>query len=151
MTVTWTWKKFSELSPFELYNLLQLRSEVFVVEQNCVFLDMDNRDQHCFHLMGCMENMLVAYARIVPPGTIYKEASIGRVVTSPSVRKKGVGKLLMQKAIAICSELFGNSTIRIGAQFYLKNFYGSLGFNQVGDVYLEDGIEHIYMLKDAST
>jgi ElaA protein len=151
MTVNWICKKFSDLSPLELYHLLQLRSEVFVVEQNCVFLDMDNSDQQCFHLMGCIENKLVAYARIVPPGRIYKEASIGRVVTSPSVRKKGVGKLLMQKAIEICNQLFGNTDIRIGAQFYLKNFYGCFGFNQVSDVYLEDGIEHIYMLKNAST
>jgi len=112
---------------------------------------MDNMDQECFHLMGYMENDLVAYARIVPPGAVYKEASIGRVVTASSVRRKGAGKLLMQEAIGKCNELFDNTNIKIGAQLYLKNFYGSFGFIQVSDVYLEDGIEHIYMLKNAAT
>ena len=151
MTIDWIYKKFSDLSPLELYQLLRLRSEVFVVEQNCVFLDMDNIDQQCFHLLGSAENKLVAYARIVPPGIVYTEPSIGRVVTSPSVRKHGFGKLLMQQSIDLVHKLFGNSSIKIGAQYYLKEFYSSFGFQQVSDVYLEDGIEHIYMLKNAAT
>ena len=151
MATEWKYKKFSELSPFDLYNILQLRSEVFVVEQNCVFLDMDNIDQECFHLMGYKDNKLVAYARIVPPGKVYKEPSIGRVVTSSSVRREGLGKQLMQESIKLVYQLHGNVSIKIGAQFYLKKFYSSLGFRQVGDLYLEDGIEHIYMLKNAAT
>jgi ElaA protein len=151
MTINWKYKNFTQLSPYELYDGLQLRSEVFVVEQNCVFLDTDNIDQHCFHLFGYHQNKLLAYARIVPPGIVYIEPSIGRVVTSPSVRKNGIGKQLMQQAIAAVKELYGDVSIKIGAQFYLKNFYGSFGFYQISDVYLEDGIEHIYMLKNAAT
>ena len=151
MTIDWIYKKFSDLSPFELYQLLRLRSEVFVVEQNCVFLDMDNIDQQCFHLLGSAENKLVAYARIVPPGIVYTEPSIGRVVTAPSARKKGLGKLLMEQAIKLVYELYGNTSIKIGAQYYLKEFYSSFGFYRISDVYLEDGIEHIYMLKNAAT
>ena len=151
MTIDWICKKFPDLSPLELYHLLQLRSEVFVVEQNCVFLDMDDIDQECFHLMGLVENKLVAYARIVPPGIVYTEPSIGRVVTSPFVRKHGLGKQLMQQSIELVHELFGNTSIRIGAQNYLREFYSLFGFYQVSDVYLEDGIEHIYMVKNAAT
>lgn len=143
----WSCKKFEVLTPAELYNCLRLRSEVFVVEQTCVFLDMDNCDQHCYHLMGMQTDQLVAYTRLVPPGVIYSEASIGRVVSSPLVRGTGAGRALMQESIKRVYELFGNGTIKIGAQLYLKKFYESFGFVQVGDMYLEDGIEHIYMLK----
>ena len=148
MEIQWRLKKFEELTPLELYALLQLRSEVFVVEQNCVFLDADDKDQGSFHLMGYINNKVVAYTRLVPPGYIYEQTSIGRVVTAPSVRRNGAGKLLMQESIAACYQLFGNSPIKIGAQFYLKTFYEGLGFQQISDIYLEDGIEHIYMLKN---
>ena len=151
MTINWKYKNFTQLSPYELYDGLQLRNEVFVVEQNCVFLDTDNVDKDCFHLFGYHQNKLLAYARIVPPGIVYKEPSIGRVVTSPSVRKNGTGKQLMQQAIAAVKELYGDVSIKIGAQFYLKNFYEAFGFYQISEVYLEDGIKHIYMLKNAST
>jgi ElaA protein len=151
MIIKWKYKNFNQLTAYELYDGLQLRSEVFVVEQQCVFPDMDNIDQRCFHLFGYKENKLFAYARIVPPGIIYKEPSIGRVVTSPLVRKNGIGKQLMQQAIATTKELYGDVSIKIGAQFYLKNFYESFGFYQIGNVYLEDGIEHIQMLKNAIT
>jgi len=147
MQLQWLLKKFDELTPLELYNVLRLRSEVFVVEQNCVFLDMDNKDQDCYHLMGSHDNELVAYVRLLPPGLAYDEISIGRVVSSPQYRGSGAGKLLMQKAIATAAELFGKQPIRIGAQLYLKNFYSSLGFEPQGDIYLEDGIQHIIMLK----
>src|SRR5688572_8713758 len=106
MNATWYYKTFSELSSIDLYQVLQLRSEVFVVEQNCVFLDMDNIDQQCFHLMGTIENKLVAYARIVPPKIVYTEPSIGRVVISPSVRKHGLGKQLMKQSIELVHQLF---------------------------------------------
>lgn len=147
MQIEWLLKKFEELTPYQLYAILQLRSEVFVVEQNCVFLDADDKDQDSYHLMGFDNNKLVAYTRLVPPGKIYEQASIGRVVTSPLVRKSGTGKELMKQSIDEVYNLFGVQPIKIGAQLYLKQFYGSFGFEQVSDVYLEDGIEHIYMIK----
>ena len=146
MQIHWQLKKFEDLSPFELYAILQLRNEVFVVEQNCVFQDADDKDQPSYHFMGWQSDKLVAYTRIVPPGISYEEASIGRVVTSPAVRKSGAGKLLMQRSKEELYKLYGSVPIRIGAQFYLKKFYESLGFVQTSDIYLEDGIEHIYML-----
>jgi len=141
----WTCKAFHELTPEELYAILQLRNAVFVVEQNCVFQDADDKDQHCFHLMCREENRLIAYTRIVPPGISYAESSIGRVVVLPGARKNGMGKLLMQKSIEKLFDLFGRSPVKIGAQRYLKNFYESLGFQQSSDIYLEDGIEHMEM------
>jgi ElaA protein len=148
MDISWTIKKFEELTPAELYAILQLRSEVFVVEQNCVFQDMDNKDQGCYHLMGWADNKLVAYTRLIPPGAAYQLASIGRVVTSPSARATGAGRLLMQKSIDEIYSLFGQIPVKIGAQLYLKKFYSSLGFKQTSDVYLEDNIEHIEMTKE---
>lgn len=147
MNIQWTCVPFKELTVEQLYAALRLRSEVFVVEQNCVFLDMDNYDQQCWHLLGQQEGSLVAYIRLVPPGVIYNEASIGRVVTSPVVRRTGGGRLLMQESIRQTEALFGAGNIKIGAQLYLKKFYESFGFEQVSDVYLEDGIEHIYMIR----
>jgi ElaA protein len=159
--ITWYTKKFSELNPYELYAILRLRSEVFVVEQNCVFQDMDNKDQQCFHLMGWSglpdsdltivvpdsDPGLVACSRLVPPGVAYEFPSVGRVVSSPAVRHTGMGKLLMEKSIAELVNLYGNTAIRIGAQLYLKRFYESFGFVQSGDEYDEDGIPHIEMTR----
>ena len=147
MPLHWIIKRFDELSPYQVYAILQLRNEVFVLEQACVFQDADDKDQDCYHLMGFRDNKLVAYTRLVPPGIIYPDISIGRVVTSPLVRRSGAGRELMQKSIEHCYLLFGEKPIRIGAQLYLKHFYESFGFQQTSDVYLEDGIEHIYMLK----
>ena len=144
--IEWSLKRFDELSPQELYAVLQLRNEVFVVEQNCVFQDADNLDQPSWHLMGFSDGNLVAYTRLVPAGAAYKEPSIGRVVTSPLVRRSGAGKQLMQRSIEEVYRLFGRQPIRIGAQLYLKKFYEGFGFRQVSEVYLEDGIEHIYMI-----
>lgn len=146
--ISWTLLSFEALKPTTLYDLLRLRSEVFVVEQHCVFLDMDDKDQHCYHLLGYQANKLVAYTRLVPPGVIYPEPSIGRVVTSPSVRRTGLGRVLMEKSIEKTRELFGSDRIVIGAQLYLENFYSSLGFVKREDVYLEDDIEHIKMTLD---
>jgi ElaA protein len=145
--ITWALKHFSALSSAELYSILRLRSEVFVVEQNCVFLDMDNKDQQCHHLMGWMEEKLVAYSRLVPPGISYDLPSIGRVTTSPKVRLTGAGKELMQHSIDELFRLFGVSPIRIGAQLYLKKFYGYFGFTQSSEIYDEDGIDHIEMTR----
>ena len=150
MQINWLLKKFTELTPYELYDALQLRNEVFVVEQNCVFQDADDKDQNSYHLFGYHQNKLVAYTRLVPPGISYNEASIGRVVTSHTVRGTGAGKKLMQQSIDYTYQLFGVHPIKIGAQLYLKKFYEGFGFVQVGDSYLEDGIPHIYMLKQPS-
>ncbi len=148
MQIEWRLKKFDDLTANELYQILQLRNEVFVVEQNCVFQDADDKDQPSYHLMGWLNHKLVAYTRLVPPGESYQEPSIGRVVTSPTVRRTGMGRILMQESIEQLYGLFGKQLIKIGAQLYLKSFYQSFGFEQVSEVYLEDGIEHIYMLKD---
>lgn len=145
--LNWTLKKFEDLSPDELYAILRLRSEVFVVEQSCVFQDMDDRDQRCYHLMGWQNGLLAAYTRLVPPGVSYEQPSIGRVVTSPATRGSGIGKQLMEKSINETIKLFGKNPIKIGAQLYLKKFYESLGFVQVGDIYDEDGIDHIKMIR----
>lgn len=144
--INWVLKKFDDLTPHELYAILQLRNEVFVVEQNCVFQDADNKDQQSWHYMGWKDAHLIAYIRIVPPGVAYQYASIGRVVNSSKARGTGIGKKLMQSGIAKTYELFGKVPIKIGAQLYLKKFYESLGFKQTSEIYLEDGIEHIEMM-----
>ena len=146
MVINWVLKKFNDLSPLELYAIMQLRNEVFVIEQNCIYQDADNKDQSCYHYMGWLEDKLIAYTRILPPGLAYAESSIGRVVTSSSARGNGVGKVLMEKSIAQINNLYGNTAIKIGAQLYLLKFYTSLGFQQSSDIYLEDGIEHIEMV-----
>lgn len=151
MNVTWSLKKFDELTLQELYALLQLRIEVFVVEQNCPFQDCDDKDQPSWHFMGWLNGKLVAYTRLVPAGVAYLQPSIGRVVTSPTVRRTGIGKELMIRSITNAYQLFGHQPLKIGAQLYLKAFYESFGFEQVSDIYLEDGIEHIYMIKSANT
>ena len=146
----WICKAFDSLTPTELYAILQLRNEVFVVEQNCVFQDADNKDQDSYHLMGWDNEMLVAYSRIVPSGIAYDSfPSIGRVVTSPKTRRTGMGKILMHQSIEELQKLFGESSIKLGAQLYLKKFYESFGFVQSSDVYMEDGIPHIEMIRHA--
>lgn len=147
MHVHWVLKKFEELTPHQLYAVLQLRNAVFVVEQSCAFQDADNKDQDSRHLMGFDGNTLIAYTRLLPPGVGYEQASIGRVVTAPAVRRYGVGKKLMQQSITEAYRLFGRVTLKIGAQAHLKKFYESFGFEQVGEPYDEDGILHIHMLK----
>ncbi|MGE5519833.1 MAG: GNAT family N-acetyltransferase [Candidatus Dadabacteria bacterium] len=147
MQINWLLKKFDDLTPHELYAILQLRSEVFVVEQNCVYPDADDKDQYSWHLMGWHNNKLIAYTRLIPAGKAYEYCSIGRVVSSPSVRRSGAGKELMTQSIEKLYELFGKVPIKIGAQLYLQQFYESFGFKRVSDVYLEDGIDHIYMIK----
>ena len=145
--IRWDLKKFEELTPYEVYAILQLRNEVFVVEQNCVFQDADNKDQLAHHLMGWKDLKLVAYSRIIPAGVAYEFASIGRVVTSPAERKNGTGKILMKEALEAATKLFGEVSIKLGAQLYLKRFYESFGFVQSSDIYMEDGIPHIEMIR----
>lgn len=148
--INWKIKKFHELTVDELYSILQLRSEVFVVEQNCVYHDPDGKDQYAWHLMGTKDGKLIAYTRIFPAGITYNEPAIGRVVTSPLKRKGGLGKELMQRSIEQCEKLFGKTSITLGAQLYLKKFYESLGFIVSGEEYIEDGIPHITMTRKAS-
>jgi len=143
--IRWSCKSFTELTNEELYKILQLRNSVFVVEQNCPYQDCDDRDQHCHHLMGWQQGVLVAYSRLIPPGIAYKEPSIGRVVTALMARGKNIGRELMELSIKYIPELFGEHSVTIGAQLYLKKFYETLGFIKTGDIYLEDGIEHIKM------
>ena len=145
--MTWILKSFDDLTPKELYQILQLRNEVFIVEQNCPYQDLDNKDLKAFHLMGLQNHQLLAYSRLLAPGISYSESSIGRVVSSPAARKTGMGKQLMTESIHQIQNLFHTDSIRIGAQLYLKKFYESFGFQQEGEPYLEDQIPHIIMLR----
>ncbi len=138
-------KTFSELSTAELYQLLKLRAEVFVVEQNCAYLDMDDKDFDSFHVLGYDTDVLAAYCRLVPAGVSYKEPSIGRVVTSPLFRNLGYGKQLMNYSIPSIKNKFNTKNIVISAQQYLEVFYTELGFAAEGTMYLEDEIPHIKM------
>jgi ElaA protein len=149
--VTWRCRPFGELSASELYGLLQLRAEVFVVEQSCAFQDLDGRDEQALHLLGEAPDeqghtRLLAYARLLPAGTTFNEASIGRVVTAASTRGSGLGHTLMQQAIQTLHQTWGPQAIRIGAQAHLQAFYGRHRFEPDGDIYVEDGIDHIEML-----
>lgn len=139
-------KRFNELVLEELYNILKLRSAVFVVEQDCVYQDVDGKDQKAIHILGRHEGKLVAYTRIFGPGAYFKESSIGRVVVDINYRKYGYGKNIMEASILAIQETFQQSKIKISAQLYLKKFYSDLGFIQVGKDYLEDGIPHIGMI-----
>ena len=144
----WVTKTFNELNANELYSLLRLRSEVFVVEQNCIFLDMDNNDQKAYHTIGFIGEEVVATTRLFDKNIMYDGyQSIGRVVGSPKHRGLGIGKALMQYSIQECERLFGKGPIKIGAQLYLKKFYNEQGFEQSGEVYLEDEIDHIPMIR----
>jgi ElaA protein len=140
-------KKFNELTIDQLYELLQLRSQVFVVEQDCVYQDIDSKDQKSLHILGLKNNKIIAYTRIFKPGDYFNEASIGRVVVAENERKFKYGHQIMKASIAAIAAHFNTATIIISAQTYLKKFYNNLGFNQIGDGYLEDGIPHIKMLK----
>ena len=145
----WNCKPFYELNLDELYAMMQLRQEVFVVEQDCAYLDADGLDQKAWHLMGWDDKkQLIAYSRLLPKGLSYSEyAAIGRVVTSNKVRGNGVGKQLMGETIKHIKQIFDTSTIKISAQCYLIRFYESFGFFSIGEEYLEDGIPHIAMIR----
>ena len=148
LKLQWDLKSFDALSNHELYEVLRLRNEVFIVEQNCIFQDLDSKDQKCHHLLGTQDGILMAYSRIVPPGLSYTEPSIGRILTSPGGRGKMYGMELMERSIAALEEMYGKSIIRIGAQLYLKKFYESFHFRQSGEIYDEDGISHIEMTRE---
>ena len=148
MPVRFELKHFKELSTDELYVIMRLRQRVFVLEQKCAFVDCDNLDQPSWHLMCYTEDgTLAAYCRLLPEGIAYPGfASIGRVVSEPDLRKEGYGRILMAKALEHCAELFGEAPLKIGAQLYLKRFYESYGFIAIGDIYIEDDIEHVHMI-----
>lgn len=140
-------KKFEELTVAQLYDILQLRSEVFVVEQDCVYQDLDGKDHKALHIIGYKDKEVVAYTRIFKSGDYFEEASIGRVVVKPSERKYGYGVDIMKASITAVEKYFKDTTIHLSAQCYLKKFYNSLGFKEVGEEYLEDGIPHIGMIR----
>ena len=144
--IKWYCKRFTELEVKELYELMKLRSEVFVVEQNCVYLDADGKDEQSYHLYAVENGTIAAYARLLPANLSFAEASIGRVLTAPAHRRKGLGILLMQKCIVKTMELFNTNAIKIGGQLYLKSFYEDLQFVQCSNIYDEDGIPHIEMI-----
>lgn len=143
----WCLATFDTLSGPALYALLQLRSEVFVVEQRCMFQDMDGADAHALHLMGWRHGELLAYARCFPAGVKYAEASIGRVVTRRCARGDGLGHRLIQQAVQSVHAHWGAQPIRIGAQAHLEAFYRQHGFVAASSAYVEDGIVHLEMLR----
>jgi len=141
----WTVQDFNELSPETLYQILKLRVDIFMLEQNCLYPDLDGKDLSCRHLYAMHEGQVIAYVRLLPAGLSYPEASIGRVVVHPAYRKFKIGRELMERAIATLREPH-KQPIQIGAQAYLYKFYNSLGFKRNSEEYLEDGILHIDML-----
>lgn len=149
MVAKWVVKDFDSLSLEELYEVMHLRQVVFVVEQDCPYIDADGKDFFGQHVLGYNDgDKLIAYTRILPAGISYpKEPAIGRVVSHPDVRGKGVGRPLMQKSIEVLEETYGNSACRISAQTYLLNYYREFGFEAVGEEYLEDGLPHFEMLR----
>ena len=148
MALEWTIKSFESLSVHELYDILRLRSEIFVVEQNCVYLDLDGKDQKALHLFGTFDGKIVAHARLFKPGISFIHASIGRVTVDVKHRDKKWGHELMQNAIAGIKTYYNQEKITISAQLYLKNFYESHGFVQTSEMYLEDDIPHIEMKRE---
>ena len=141
-------KSFSELTTNELYAILQLRSEVFVVEQDCVYQDIDGKDKKALHVIGLKNDNIIAYTRIFKPGDYFSKASIGRVVVKKNERKYGYGHVIMKHSIDAIKENFNETSIKISAQLYLEKFYEAHNFKKIGEEYLEDGIPHIGMLKN---
>ncbi|WP_228853092.1 GNAT family N-acetyltransferase [Aegicerativicinus sediminis] len=141
-------KAFEELNIHELYEILRLRSEIFVVEQNCVYQDLDRKDQIAYHVLGYYKNKLAAYTRIFDKGQYLDHASIGRVVVDQAARSLGLGKKIMVASIDAVKKLYNEDIIIISAQSYLNKFYSDLGFVKIGDEYLEDGIPHTKMIRE---
>jgi len=146
MTITWKACAFSDLNTTELYELMVLRQEVFVVEQDCPYLDADGKDLKSFHIMGYDKGVLAAYARVVVPGTSYDEVSVGRVIVKMPYRGQKLGDALMLQCHDLVVKKYGKVPIRLSAQSHLKSFYEGLGYSPTGKEYLEDGIPHMEML-----
>ena len=140
-------KTFDELTTEELYQIMRLRSEVFVVEQDCVYQDLDNKDQKATHIFAEKNSQIVAYTRMFAPGDYFDSTSIGRVVVAKDQRKYGYGKEIMRASLEVATEKFTDSQIEISAQTYLTKFYTELGFQITGNEYLEDGIPHVKMIR----
>lgn len=147
----WIYKHFKDLTLEELYAILAIRSEVFIVEQNCPYQDLDGKDIKAYHLFRYDNTgKILACCRILPPGVSYKEASIGRVLSKGELRKTGLGRELMKKAMELVHQNYPNSEIRISAQLYLEKFYHSFGFITIGEPYMEDNIPHIQMISKSA-
>lgn len=144
--MNWHIKTFNDLTINELYAILKLRQDVFIIEQNCIYPDIDNIDEESIHIFASYDNIIVAYCRIVYPGIKYNEPSIGRVIVDSTFRNKKIGTQLLEKAILTNEKLFPNMRNRISAQSHLQTFYQNLGFESISEIYLEDGIPHIEML-----
>jgi ElaA protein len=145
MRIDWHFVPFDELTPLQVHDMYRLRVEVFVVEQGCVFQDIDGVDPKCWHLLGYSASSLLAYCRLLPAGVKFDEPSIGRVITAPSVRRTGMGRVLMAEAMRRARALFPGQPLRIGAQAHLERFYNEFGFTKSSEPYDEDGILHIEM------
>lgn len=139
-------KRFDDLTTDKLYQLLKLRVDVFVVEQNCPYPEVDGIDQDCLHLFSEEEGVITSYCRLIPPGVMYHEPSIGRILVHPDYRKKALGRQLVSEAIRVIKDEFNRNDIKIHAQVYLYDFYSSFGFEPVSEEYLEDGILHVDMV-----
>ena len=145
--ITWKNSPFNKLCAAELYQILQLRIDVFMLEQDCLYPECDNKDLQAVHLMGCVDGKIVAYARLLPEGISYTDVSIGRVVVHEAYRQYGYGKELMRQAVAYWRAIRPvGTTVRISAQLYLQRFYEEQGFQKVSETYLEDNIPHIEMI-----
>ena len=149
--IAWRWSRFAELTPHALYAALRARSEVFVVEQRCAFLDPDGLDEEALHLLGWTQrggdSVLAGYLRLLHPGCRFAEPSIGRVLTTIGFRRTGAGRALMLEGLRKCTQMYAHRGIRIGAQRYLEKFYGEFGFRPSSEPYIEDAIAHIEMLR----
>ena len=142
----WKFKRFEELTTLELYEILKLRLEVFVVEQNCPYQDLDDKDKVAWHLFLEDDGKVVAVLRILPENVAFEDAAIGRLIVKKSHRGRGISKVMMKKAMEFITGNLGKSRIRLSGQAYLTDFYNDLGFQKVSEVYLEDGIEHFEFL-----
>ena len=159
--IRWQWTRFDDLEPRDLYALLRARTEVFIIEQHCEFLDADGADLDAWHLLGWVApqraadsgdltpTVLAAYLRLIEPGRVFDEPSIGRVLTVEPFRRIGLGRPLMKQGLRKAAEIYPGQPVRIGAQIRLERFYQSLGFHTVSEMYIEDGIEHVQMLRPA--
>lgn len=149
--IRWQWYSLTEFSGRELYAVVAARVAVFIVEQTCIYQDLDGLDHAADHLVGWSDTDVAAYLRVLGPGTRFPETSIGRVITTKKYRRAGLGRLAMTMAIERIAQRYPLQPIRISAQTYLENFYASFGFQVASDEYLEDGIPHVEMLRTAVT
>lgn len=145
--ITWHFKTFDELTKKELYEIIRLRIEVFVIEQSAPYQDCDRKDYESFHFYGTLNNEIVAYARLIPPGISYPEPCLSRVISSQKVRRDGYGRKLVGLSLEAMNTQFNTTNCRISAQLYLQRFYESFGFKRVSDVYLEDDLPHVEMVR----